>query len=40
MTAKTMPPALDADIVEHLHDALVPEPMDVDLAARVKRHVL
>jgi anti-sigma factor ChrR (cupin superfamily) len=36
----TRPPPLDADIVDHLHDALVPEPMDADLAARVKRRVL
>jgi anti-sigma factor ChrR (cupin superfamily) len=35
-----MPPTLDDDIVEHLHDALVPEPMDAELAARVKRRVL
>lgn len=40
MTTKPMPPLLDADIVEHLHDALVPEPMDAALAARVKRRVL
>ena len=35
-----MPPLLDADIVDHLHDALVPEPMDAELAARVKHRVL
>jgi anti-sigma factor ChrR (cupin superfamily) len=40
MTTKPMPPALDADIVETLHDTLVPEPMDAELAARVKRRVL
>jgi anti-sigma factor ChrR (cupin superfamily) len=40
MTTKPMPPLLDADIVDHLHDALVPEPMDAELAARVKRRVL
>ena len=40
MTTKRMPPLLDADIVDHLHDALVPEPMDAELAARVKRRVL
>ena len=40
MTSKPLPPTLDADIVEHLHDALVPEPMDAELAARVKRRVL
>jgi len=40
MTTQSMPSALDADIAEHLHDALVPEPMDAELAARVKRRVL
>lgn len=40
MTTKPMPPALDADIADQLHDALVPEPMDAELAARVKRRVL
>lgn len=40
MTTRSIPPALDPDIVEHLHDALVPEPMDAELAARVKRRVL
>ena len=40
MTTLPMPPALDADIVDQLHDALVPEPMDAALAARVKRRVL
>jgi anti-sigma factor ChrR (cupin superfamily) len=40
MTTKPMPPLLDADIVDHLNDALVPEPMDAELAARVKRRVL
>jgi anti-sigma factor ChrR (cupin superfamily) len=40
MTSKPMPPLLDADIVDHLNDALVPEPMDAELAARVKRRVL
>lgn len=40
MTSQRTPPLLDADIVEHLHDALVPEPMDAALAARVKRRVL
>jgi anti-sigma factor ChrR (cupin superfamily) len=34
------PPLLDADIVDHLHEALLPEPMDAELAARVKRRVL
>jgi anti-sigma factor ChrR (cupin superfamily) len=40
MTTKPMTPALDADIAAQLHDALVPEPMDAELAARVKRRVL
>jgi anti-sigma factor ChrR (cupin superfamily) len=40
MTTQPMPPALDADIASALHDALVPEPMDAELAARVKRRVL
>src|SRR6185503_7267128 len=35
MTTLPMPPALDADIVDQLHDAFVPEPMDAALAARV-----
>jgi anti-sigma factor ChrR (cupin superfamily) len=37
---KPMPSLLDADIVDHLHDSIVPEPMDAELAARVKRRVL
>jgi anti-sigma factor ChrR (cupin superfamily) len=43
MSTRPLPPEcdlLDADIVEHLHDALLPEPMDAALAARVKRRVL
>jgi anti-sigma factor ChrR (cupin superfamily) len=40
MTTRPMPPLLDDDIVEHLHGALLPEPMDAELAARVKRRVL
>jgi anti-sigma factor ChrR (cupin superfamily) len=40
MTTQRLPPLLDPDIVDHLHDALMPEPMDAELAARVKRRVL
>ncbi|MCW5657551.1 MAG: cupin domain-containing protein [Burkholderiaceae bacterium] len=40
MTHHPTPPPLDADIVDQLHDALMPEPMDAALAARVKRRVL
>jgi anti-sigma factor ChrR (cupin superfamily) len=40
MPTQRTPPLLDADIVDHLHDVLVPEPMDAELAARVKRRVL
>lgn len=40
MTTPPMPPLLDADIVDRLHDALLPEPLDAELAARVKRRVL
>lgn len=40
MTSKPMAPLLDPDTVDRLHDALLPEPMDAELAARVKRRVL
>lgn len=40
MNSKPMPPVLDADIVDHLHDGLPAEPADADATARVKRRVL
>jgi anti-sigma factor ChrR (cupin superfamily) len=40
MNPNPSPAALDADIVDLLSDALVPEPADAELTARVKHRVL
>lgn len=40
MSTNPMAPLLDADIVDQLNEALLPEPVDAELTARVKRRVL